>query len=158
MKKSYEEILATEGVLCTTNVGVSMMPLLRQKRDVIVLKPADREYRPLDIVLFCRDRAEGDNAYVLHRILKVLPGGFYWIVGDNCVSGEVVEERQIMALLTGIRRGEKDFDFSSFGYRMYLLFWIRPFRLRFFVLRLKSFLRRCLSFVWRRGKKLLGKA
>lgn len=157
MVRSYEEILNTEGILCTTNVGFSMMPLLREKRDVIVIKPADREYRVLDAVLFRRPGVEGRGAYVLHRILKVLPDGKYWIVGDNCIGGEIVDRENILGILTGIRRGEKDYDFSSFGYRMYLTFWIRPVRVRFLALRGKNFARRCVGFVWRRVKKLSGR-
>jgi len=156
MKSAYEDILNKEGVLCTTNVGFSMMPLLREKRDVIVIKPADRAYRKLDVVLFKRPGVEGRGAYVLHRILKVLPGDKYWIVGDNCIGGEVVEEENILGILTGIRRGTEDYDLSSFRYRMYLTFWVRPYRVRFLTLRGRTFARRCVGFVGRKIKKLLG--
>ena len=34
---SFEELLKRDGKLVYTNVGVSMMPLLRQHRDVMVI-------------------------------------------------------------------------------------------------------------------------
>ena len=37
-----------------------------------------------------------ESSYVLHRILKALPDDRYWIVGDNCVSGDIVKRKNRM--------------------------------------------------------------
>ena len=97
MYTTFEGELERSGKLAYTNVGVSMLPLIRQGKDVMVIEKADT-YRPLDAVLFRRKGVTGRGAYVLHRILKSMPDGKYWIVGDNCVSGELVERGNILGL------------------------------------------------------------
>ena len=43
-QKSYEEILSSGSTLVYTNVGKSMMPMLRQRRDLLIIerKPPGR--------------------------------------------------------------------------------------------------------------------
>ena len=80
---TFEEELERSGKLAYTNVGVSMLPLIRQEKDVMVIEKADT-YRPLDAVLFRRKGVTGRGAYVLHRILKIMPDGRYWL---TCACG-----------------------------------------------------------------------
>jgi hypothetical protein len=64
---TFEEELARTGWLAYTNVGVSMLPLVREGRDVIVIErrnPAD--VRRYDTVLSSAPRS-GAGRYVLHR-------------------------------------------------------------------------------------------
>ena len=152
---TFEEELARSGKLVYTNVGVSMLPLLREGRDVMMIEAREPgEIRRFDAVLFRRKGVIGRGAYVLHRILKVLPDGKYWIVGDNCTSGEVVATEDILGVLTQVGRGgRKTIHVTDFSYRMYVLLWCRPYHFRFFVLRSLRFGKRCLRFVKR---KLLG--
>ena len=82
---TYEEYLAKYGELTYRNVGVSMLPLIRQGRDtftVRALHPGEL-CRRWDVVLYTRP----PQSYVLHRIISVHDGG-YDILGDNCVSVE----------------------------------------------------------------------
>ena len=152
---TFEDVLAQNGKLAYTNVGISMMPLLREGRDVMVIEARNpKEIRRLDAVLFRRKGVIGRGAYVLHRILKVLPDGKYWIVGDNCTSGEVVAAEDILGVLTQVGRGgKKTIHMTDFTYRMYVLFWCRPYHFRFLVLRGLRFFKRCLRFLKR---KLIG--
>ena len=83
---TFEEELDTYGRIIFTNRGLSMLPLLRQNRDVLVIdKRGEERMKKYDAVLFRRDSGQ----YILHRILKLLDGGYY-IVGDNCITGEYV--------------------------------------------------------------------
>ena len=151
---TFEQALEQNGSFAYTNVGVSMMPLLREGRDLMVIQKRGAErLKPLDAVLFIRPRVQGRGHYVLHRILKVLPEG-YWIVGDNCTGGEVVPEAQVIGVLTSIVRNGKELNFHALWYRLYLHLWCRPWRMRFAVLRAKNFARRCLSFFLRRVLKI----
>ena len=85
--------LEQDGVIVHTNKGTSMMPLLRENRDLMVIrKRGAGRFHKYDAVLFRRENGE----YVLHRILRVNPDS-YWIVGDNCASGEIVGEEQVWA-------------------------------------------------------------
>lgn len=138
---SFEEVLNRDGRLVYTNVGISMMPLIREGRDILVIeKRSEKSLKRFDIVLFKREGVAGRGRYVLHRILKVLPDGKYFIVGDNCTSGETVDAANILGALTSLRRGEKQIKLNGFKYKTYVYFWCAPCHLRFAVLHTKHFL------------------
>lgn len=51
---TFEGILAQQGVLMYTNTGDSMMPLLRQHRDVLIIRPKpEGRLSRLDVHLWC---------------------------------------------------------------------------------------------------------
>ncbi|MBR4460670.1 MAG: hypothetical protein IKS26_04100, partial [Paludibacteraceae bacterium] len=63
MVSTFEDILDCEGRLVYTNVGTSMMPLLRQRHDLMVIeKKGPERLHWLDVPLFKRDNGQ----YVLH--------------------------------------------------------------------------------------------
>ena len=96
---SFEEELEQNGTLVFPNKGTSMMPLLRQNRDLMVIeKRGPERLRKYDAVLYKR----GEN-YVMHRILQVRDRD-YWIVGDHCRVGESVREEQILGVLKQVVR------------------------------------------------------
>ena len=78
---SFEELLERDGKLVYTNVGVSMMPLLRQHRDVMVIGrvPKGERLKKYDAPLYKRRNGQ----YILHRILEVREKD-YVVCGDNC--------------------------------------------------------------------------
>ena len=142
---SLEEELEKTGTLCWTNVGVSMMPLLREGRDVLLIarKGAER-CRKYDVVLFRRCEAAGRSRYILHRILRVNPDGSYWIVGDNCTEGEVVQEAQILGVLTAVQRNGRTLAVTDGAYRLYVTLWGGCWPVRIALLRGMRFAKRCL--------------
>ena len=149
---TFEEELARTGRIVYTNVGVSMMPLLREGRDIMVIERCDPEnLKRYDAALFRRTPDKGES-YVLHRVLKRLPDGAYWIAGDNCTYGERVEPGQILGVLTAVRRGKRTISVTDFGYRLYVALWCAPYRLRFLILRFIRFCSRCLRWLKRRIK------
>lgn len=152
---TFEEELASTGRLVYTNKGTSMMPLLRQGRDVMVIEACQAsQVRKLDAVLFVRTGGEaeqrGRKDYVLHRVLRVNPDGTFWILGDNCLKGETVPGDRIIGRLTAVIRGGRTLSVTDPVYRCYLQLWCRPYRLRILLLRGRNFLRRCLSHAKRR--------
>ena len=78
-KSSFEEEIRRSGYLLYRNVGDSMLPLIRQGRDLVLIsrKPEGR-LKKYDVPLYKRDSGQ----YVLHRILKVRKDD-YIICGDN---------------------------------------------------------------------------
>ena len=147
-RSSFEEELERSGRLVYTNVGVSMLPLLREGRDVMVIEKADpSRLRRYDAVLFRRPGVRGRGAYVMHRILRVNRDGTYWIVGDNCDSGETVEQGNILGVLTSVKRGKKTVRVTDSGYKLYVLLWCAPYPLRFAILRSKRFFARALNWL-----------
>ena len=140
---NFEQELATHGSIIFINRGVSMLPLLRQDRDVMVIERRGAERcRKYDAVLFRRDNGQ----YILHRILKLLDGG-YFIVGDNCTDGEFVREEQVLGVLKSVRRNGRTIRVTDPGYRFYVRV-LRPIHRA--LIRPKQFLRRCGSFVKRK--------
>ena len=143
--RTFSQELAETGRVVYTTRGASMRPLLRQGKDVVVIEKPKEHWKKYDAVLFLRKNGQ----YVLHRILKELDGK-YWIVGDNCLGGEMVSEQQIIGVMTSLKRGGRSVKLTDWRYRLYVRLWCAPYRLRFFVLRGKWFIFRCLRFVKRR--------
>ncbi|MBR4910504.1 MAG: S24/S26 family peptidase [Clostridia bacterium] len=139
-KQSFEEVLLRDGRLIYTNVGVSMLPLIHEGRDIIVIEKRDiSKLKRYDVVLFKRENVKGRGEYVLHRIIKKLPGNVFYIVGDNCTKGEKVHADQILGVLTAVKQGGKDVDLKGFRYRAYVYLWCAPYHLRFLILHIKHF-------------------
>ena len=81
---TFEEELARSGSLVYRTVGRSMLPLLRQGRDLFVVeKRGPGRLKAGDVVLYRRP----PDKYVLHRIVEVREKD-YVILGDNCVNRE----------------------------------------------------------------------
>ena len=125
-ESSYEKELAAHGRLIYPNVGKSMMPLLRQRRDLMVItrKPEGR-LKLYDTVLFKRG-----GKYILHRIVKVREND-YVLRGDNQWRSEYgVTDAQIIGVLSAVVRDGKEISVSNKKYLMYV-WWMRcfyPFR------------------------------
>ena len=135
-----EELLDKDGYLAYTIKGISMMPLLHQDRDVVIIRKLNElPLKRFDIVLFKRTKR---NEYVLHRILKCLPDDRYWIVGDNCISGDIVDGEDILGILTQIKNGGRRSDPKNLSYQLYINTWCRFYHLRFAILKFRSFLSR----------------
>ena len=100
-KQTIEEVLRDKGVYIGPTVGVSMLPMLKNRRDTIVVKAKTERLKPLDVALYKR----GDT-YILHRVLEVTESG-YIIRGDNCYSDEIVPEGAVIGVLTEFFRKGK---------------------------------------------------
>ena len=74
-----EETLKTGGLVSFTSTGTSMMPMLKHKRDIVILEPVTNLLHVHDVVLYRRDSGQ----YVLHRIVGREPNGDYILCGDN---------------------------------------------------------------------------
>ena len=69
----YEDYIEKNGSLTYTNVGVSMLPLLRQGKDMfIVSKKGKERCKAGDVVLYRRP----PDQYVLHRVIEVCSDGY----------------------------------------------------------------------------------
>ena len=130
-RMTFEELLEKDGYFLFTNTGVSMMPLLRQQKDIVEIrrKKAGR-CRKYDVVLYRRK-----DQYILHRILKVLPSG-YLIAGDNCVSVETdIKDENILGVMTRVVRNGKTITPDQIGYKCYVHLWCDVYPLRMWILK-----------------------
>ena len=77
-----------EIAVCTS--GVSMYPMLSNRKDVAVIKSANHELKKSDVALY---RAKSGKL-ILHRIIKVTPE-VYIIRGDNLYNKEYVKKQEV---------------------------------------------------------------
>lgn len=137
-KSTFEEEIKKHGRLIYTNVGDSMMPLIRQGRDILIISAVNGRLKKYDVPLYKRDSGQ----YVLHRILKVRADD-YVICGDNRWQREYgITDRHIIGVLTGIVRDGKEISVNDGKYRAYVHLWCDFFYIRAFILRVGHFIKR----------------
>ena len=126
------EYLSTGKTVKLSPRGISMLPMIRQNVDSVVLSPVPEKLKKYDLPLYQRDNGK----YVLHRIVKV--GETYTCIGDNQFELEHgLRHDQMIAVVTEFYRGEKKHSVAEFSYRLYCRFWHYS---------------RGIRHIWRRGK------
>ena len=132
---TFEEQLAKNGKLIYTNKGDSMMPLIKQGRDLLIIEPVHGRLKKYDVPLYKRDIGQ----YVLHRILKVRKND-YVICGDNrWVKEYGIRDRHIIGVLTAVVRNGKEISVNDWKYKLYVHLWCDFFPVRELVLKAKAF-------------------
>lgn len=130
---SYEEYLDKFGVLTYTFRGVSMLPMLRQGKDLITVEKKGAErLKKYDVPLYRRGKD-----YVLHRVVKVREKD-YVILGDNCLNKEYgVTDSDIIGVLVSFKRNGKTISVDDPVYRIYarLRYFFYPLRAGYITLR-----------------------
>ena len=114
---TFEEILARDGKLVYKVKGVSMLPMLRQNRDLVVIAPPQGRLKKYDVALYRRG-----SAYVLHRVIEVQEQG-YRIRGDNTYAMENVPDAAVIGVLTDFSRKGRAYSVTDRTYRRYVRFW-----------------------------------
>ena len=134
---TYEQALERNGYFAGPPVGTSMLPLLRQREDVIVIHPCET-VRLLDVILYRR----ADGTTVLHRVVG-LRRGSYVLRGDNQVVNEYgVTDSQIIGRLSAFYRKGRAHDMRELPVRIYGAVWWAIFPLRRLYRALRSSLAR----------------
>ncbi|MBQ9085862.1 MAG: S24/S26 family peptidase [Clostridia bacterium] len=138
-----EEVLAGGGEFRMYPKGTSMLPLLVQGEDSVILRrrkgiPAKKH----DIIFYRRDNGQ----FILHRVLKVCPDDSYILCGDNQTLLEPnIRSEQIIGYVSGIYKKDRLLSTTSFSFRVYMIFWMwMPYR------RMFLFIKRCFRFLKRR--------
>ena len=99
--------------------GTSMLPLLRQNIDSVVLEKPKGALKRGDIAFYQRD----NGAYVLHRVIRA-KGDSYIMCGDHQIIPEHgIEQQHIIGVVTRIYRGEKCLSLNGLRYKTYELLW-----------------------------------
>lgn len=146
-KRQIEEILIDEGMFVSTTVGVSMFPMLRNRKDTIIVTPYEGRLKKYDVPLYKRG-----SSYVLHRIIEVCSDS-YVICGDNCIQKEYgITDEQILGVLTGFYRGSKKVNMDGVGYKLYVRVWSFLYPARKLYAQMRSLAARAWHKI-RRGKK-----
>ena len=120
--RELETVIRQEGFFAGTTVGRSMYPMLRNRKDMIVIEPVKNRLEKYDVPLY-----KSNGTYILHRVIKVEPEG-YVIRGDNCIAKEYVTDDMILGVLTEFYRTnrsgkKKKVNMKGFGYFLYVRIW-----------------------------------
>ncbi len=105
--------------------GTSMLPMLRQGRDTVLLSPLPKRLKKYDLPLYQRENGQ----YVLHRVVAV--GESYTCMGDNQFLPEPgLRHDQMIALVTSFYRDGREYSVDGLFYQLYCRFWhySRPVR------------------------------
>ena len=121
------KILSDGAVFPLVVTGSSMIPFLKEGRDIVHLHKADRFYKG-QIVFFRRN----SNEFILHRIRKIYPDGRLLINGDGQNWCEIIHKGQVLAEVILIERNGKRIDPNGKRVIAYRSLWyptlpIRPF-------------------------------
>ena len=133
---TIEQIIEKTGSYIGPTVGVSMLPMLKNRRDTIVVRAKTERLKRLDVALYKR----GD-AYVLHRVIAVENGG-YLIRGDNTYSDEHIREEEVFGVLTEFFRKDKHFFCTNKKYLKYAERRVKTYKIRRFFVITKMKIRR----------------
>ena len=120
------EIAESGKIVSLRIAGSSMSPFLAHGRDYIYFTKPDRELRAGDMVFYQRKNGQ----YVMHRIYKKKPEGYY-IVGDAQTEIEgPVDRGQIFALIIKVKRKDRIILPGDFWWEFFEHVWIRMIPLR----------------------------
>lgn len=135
-KVTFEQVLQEHGVLVCPFIGVSMQPMLRQKRDTVIIVPAENRLRRGDIAMY----RYPSGKYVMHRVIRVREND-YVIRGDNLYRDEIgITDDMILGVVTGFIRRGRQHSVQSLRYRLFGQIWMALYPLRRFLHQLKGFL------------------
>lgn len=138
---TFEDEIKRTGRIIYTNVGDSMMPLIKQGRDVLVISVVNGRLKRYDIPLYKRDSGQ----YVLHRILKVRKND-YVICGDNRCNKEYgITDRHIIGVLSGIIRDGREIPVTDIKCRIYAHLWCDLFPVRVLIICIRQIFKRRLK-------------
>lgn len=121
----FRECLASGQSVRFLPRGTSMLPMLRQGKDAVVLSPVPQRLKKYDLPLYRRENGQ----YVLHRIVKV--GKNYTCMGDNQFWKETgLAHAQMIGVVSAFSRNGTEHSVNELGYRFYCRIWhySRPVR------------------------------
>lgn len=121
--------------------GISMLPMLRQGVDSVVLSAAPDKLKKYDLPLYQRL----DGKYILHRIVFV-GDEYYGCIGDNQFRVEMgVARLQIIGIVTGFYRKDRYISTDNLMYQLYCRIWHYSRGLRYYKRKFVSRIRRILG-------------
>lgn len=132
-----EEIIARDGVFVSTTSGTSMKPMLRDRRDTVVIVPVKGRLKKYDVALY-----RSGEKYLLHRVVKVLPDSYVFCGDNRVVLEKGIGDDDVIGRLSEVWRGEKKLDLDGFGYKFYSRARVATLWLRRIAARIRRVFRR----------------
>ena len=135
------ENLNNDKVIHFSPNGISMLPMLRQGKDSVILT-LPVKIKKYDMPLF--ETSTGN--YVLHRVVKFNHDGTFDCMGDNCFRAEKnIRMEQVIAVVDGFYRDDKYYSVNYVPYRIYCVIWNYTRTLRRIYRKIRVLIRRFLN-------------
>ena len=120
MAKDYKEEIERLGFLAFVPDGTSMWPILKPKKQTVILKNKTDRLKKFDVGFYI----DGKGRYIFHRVNEVLPDG-YIFMGDGQTVKETVKEDAVFAVMTGFYKGKKFIKVSDEKYIKRVFRWYK---------------------------------
>lgn len=146
---AVESEIRERGSFASVTKGVSMRPLFKTHRDMIVVSKIERPLKKYDIILY----KGGEGAYILHRIIGIRDG-YFVVRGDNNYFKEKVTPDRIIGVLTAYNRKGKSGSPDSLSFKLYSRLWRYIYPFRFLTVKAKAFLSKVKSRLFKKRGKL----
>lgn len=148
VNSTIEETLQRVNSFIATPVGRSMLPILREGKDTVLLERISGKPQKYDMILYKRRSGQ----YVLHRLLEVRQND-YVMCGDNQTVKEYgITDKNIIGICTGFYRREKFIDCKGKLYLLYVRIWCSSLMLRKFFIFPMNFSSRAKGYIKRKLK------
>lgn len=138
-KMTIEKILKRDGMLVYKTRGVSMRPMLRENRDLVIIRVPGSRLKKYDVALYKRGKYT-----VLHRVIRV-EKDHYLIRGDNTYRMEIVPDSAVIGVLSKFQRDGKEISVENPAYQWYARFWTEIYPLRNLIWRGRGQAVRCVK-------------
>ena len=126
-----KEMLDSGGTVNFNPHGTSMLPMLHDDGDRVVLKKPEGELKKYDLPLYRRE----NGAFVLHRVVKKPQNGIYTMCGDNQGALELgIKHDQIIGVVVEFERKGKKISAENKLYKLYTRVWVAIMPLRHLVI------------------------
>ncbi len=120
--------------------GTSMLPMLRQGVDTVVLKKAPEKLKKYDLPLYLRENGQ----FVLHRVVGVRKDS-YVMCGDNqCVREYGIKDENILAIASGFYREDVFVSCDNSKYAKYCIKLVRKQNIKSVVVKFKQLVKKIL--------------
>ena len=136
-----DSVINSGGEFKIISRGTSMLPMLRDGVDTVVLVKKPSILKVGDVPLYQRENGE----YVLHRIIAVKKDG-YVMRGDNHIASEYpILNDQIIGILKAYIKNGKRIECTDFKYRAYAFYVVHFMPVRLVIKRSVRLARRILG-------------
>lgn len=136
-----DSVINSGGEFKIISRGTSMLPMLRDGVDTVVLVKKPGILKVGDVPLYQRENGE----YVLHRIIAVKKDG-YVMRGDNHIASEYpIHNDQIIGILKAYIKDGERIECTDFKYRAYSFYVVHFMPVRLIIKRSVRLARRILG-------------
>lgn len=126
--KSPKAALEISDEISVLTFGGSMMPLLRQHRDMVVIKRVDRAFKKGDVVLY----PGREGMFTLHRIMRIKKNGLIIRGDNNYFTERDIKESDIIGIMKEFYRDGKYVNCKAdFKYKLYTFYICHSYYLRY---------------------------